>query len=111
MTYTDKERMDFLEKWELSIHDSTWFTLVTQHVSKEKYPSLRDFCDHAISFEKMLDENGLDAVNWHFLPSYLQELVVDLWQRLERPLNKQEKEYLEKSNKEYWEKLANEQDK
>jgi hypothetical protein len=111
MTYTDKERMDFLEKWEPSIHEHTWFTLLTQHIKRNKYPTLRDFCDYAIDFEKMIDANGLDAVNWHFLPSHLQDLVVDLWVRLERPLNKQEKDYLEKSNNEYWEKLATGQDK
>jgi hypothetical protein len=111
MSYTDKERMDFLEKWEVSVHSATWFTLLTQHVNKEKFPTLRDFCDHAISFEKMLDENSLDAVNWHFLPDYLQAKVTDVWSRLERPLNKQEKEYLERSNAEYWEKLAASQDK
>lgn len=111
MNYTDKERMDFLEKWEVSIHESNWFTLLTQHVSKKKYTTLREFCDYGIDFEKMIDENGLDAINWHFLPLHLQMRVTDIWSRLCRPLNKQEKEYLEQSNTEYWENRAMEQDK
>ena len=111
MTYTDNERMDFLEKWEVSVHGETWFTLLTQHVKKEKCPTLRDFCDYAIDFERMLDENQLDAINWHFLPAHLQTRVTDLWKSLHRPLNKQEKEYLERANNEYWEKLATERDK
>jgi hypothetical protein len=106
MKNTDSERLDFLEKWEVSIYDRTRFTLLTQHVSKDKCQTLRDFCDYGIDFEKMLDSNSLDAVNWHYLPHHLQKMVEDLWQRLERPLNKEEKEYLEQKNTEYWEDLA-----
>jgi hypothetical protein len=111
MNYTDKDRMDFLEKWEVSVHESTWFSLLTQHVSKDKHKTLREFCDHGIDLEEMLDSNGLDAVNWHFLPPNLQVKVTDVWNRLRRPLNEPEKAYLEKMNKEYWEKMAADQDK
>jgi hypothetical protein len=111
MNYTDKERMDFLEKWEVSIHEETWFTILTQHVKKQQCSTLRDFCDYAIDFERMLDENGLDAINWHFIPPHLQSRVTDVWSRLNRPLNKPEKEYLEQANREYWENLAEDQNK
>lgn len=106
MNFTDSERLDFLEKWEISIHDGSWFTLLTQHVRKDKYPTLRDFCDYGIDFEKMIDANQFDALSWHSIPLHLQEKVVDIWRSLERPLNKPEKEYLQKSVNEYWEDVS-----
>ncbi|CAB4159400.1 hypothetical protein UFOVP699_136 [uncultured Caudovirales phage] len=106
MNFTDSERLDFLEKWEISIHDGSWFTLLTQHVQKDKYPTLRDFCDYGIDFEEMLDENFLDAMHWHTIPYHLQEKVIDIWKRLARPLNEPEKDYLQTSVDEYWESLS-----
>jgi hypothetical protein len=51
----------------------------------------------------MLDENNLDVLAWHTIPSHLQNKVTDLWKSLERPLNEPEKDYLQKSVTEYWE--------
>ena len=80
MKFTDKERLDFLEKWETSSHEDSWFTLLTQNVRKKDYPKLRDFCDYAIQFEQMIDTNGLDILGWHSLPINLQEIVINLWE-------------------------------
>lgn len=114
MNFTDTQRLDFLEKWEISIHGGSWYTLLTQHVSKDDYPTLREFCDYGIDFETMIDSNQLDAMNWHMIPLHLQEKVIDIWKRLARPLNQPEKEFLQEESDKYWESVSNlmsEQDK
>ena len=112
MKFNDSTRMDFLEKWEVSTYAHTRFTILTQHVRTDKCKTLREFCDHGICLEAMLDQNGLDVLAWHSMSPHLQKLVTDLWDTLERPMNEQEKEYLTKASDEYWEKRAkDEQDK
>jgi hypothetical protein len=105
MQFTDTQRLDFLEKWETSSHQHSWFTLLTQHVRKQDCPTLRDFCDYAIQFEKMIDSNGLDIMAWHFLPTHLQEVVVNLWENEDRPLTEVERNTLQEESAKYWEEL------
>lgn len=105
MKFTDTKRLDFLEKWETSSHKDSWFTLLTQHVRKQDCPTLRDFCDHAIQFEQMIDSNGLDILVWHSMPPHLQELVINLWENDATPLNDEERASLQKAMNEYWEDL------
>ena len=105
MQFTDTQRLDFLEKWETSSHQHSWFTLLTQHVRKQDCPTLRDFCDYAIQFEKMIDSNGLDIMAWHFLPTHLQEVVVNLWENEDRSLTDVERNTLQEESAKYWEEL------
>lgn len=105
MQFTDTQRLDFLEKWETSSHQHSWFTLLTQHVRKQDCPTLRDFCDYAIHFEKMIDSNGLDIMAWHFLPTHLQEVVVTLWENEDRPMTDAERNTLQEESAKYWEEL------
>ena len=105
MQFTDTQRLDFLEKWETSSHQDSWFTLLTQHVRKQDCPTLRDFCDYAIQFEKMIDSNGLDIMAWHFLPLHLQEVVVTLWENEARPMTDDERNTLQEESAKYWEEL------
>jgi len=105
MKFTDTERLDFLEKWDTSSHQNTWFTLLTQHVKKQDCPTLRSFCDHAIEFEGMIDANGLDIMAWHYLPPHLQEKVTGIWERDARPMTEEEKESLVDESAKYWQEL------
>jgi hypothetical protein len=105
MQFTDTQRLDFLEKWETSSHQDSWFTLLTQHVRKADCPTLREFCDYAIRFEQMIDQNGLDIMAWHFLPYHLQELVINLWENDARPMNEDERSTLQEESAKYWEEL------
>ena len=50
----DTIRLDFIQRWDVSRTAGYWFTLVTQLVSQEEYPTLRDFCDYGIDLEMML---------------------------------------------------------
>ena len=105
MQFTDTQRLDFLEKWEISSHQNSWFTLLTQHVRKQDCPTLRDFCDYAMQFEQMIDSNGLDIMAWHFLPSHLQEIVVSLWENDDRSMTSEEMVTLQEESAKYWEEL------
>ena len=105
MQFTDTQRLDFLEKWETSSHQESWFTLLTQHVRKKDCPTLRDFCDYAMQFEQMIDSNGLDIMAWHFLPIHLQEVVVSLWENEDRPMTSEERVTLQEKSAKYWEEL------
>lgn len=105
MKFTDSERLDFLEKWETSQYDHSWFTLLTQHVRKEDCPTIRDFCDYAIGFEKMIDLNELDVMAWHYLPLHLQEMVITIWEEESRKLTDDEKVSLQEESDKYWEEL------
>lgn len=105
MKFTDTDRLDFLEKWDTSSHQNTWFTLLTQHVKKQDYPTLRSFCDHAIGFERMIDLNGLDIMAWHYLPPHLQEKVTEIWEKEFRHMSEEEKESLVEESTRYWEEL------
>ena len=105
MHFTDTERLDFLEKWETSSYQDSWFTLLTQHVRKKDCPTLRDFCDYAIQFEQMIDQNCLDIMAWHYLPHHLQELVINLWENDARPMNEEERNTLQEESAKYWEEL------
>jgi len=105
MKFTDTERLDFLEKWETSQHQHSWFTLLTQHVRKEDCPTLRSFCDYAIGFERMIDSNGLEILTWHSLTPDLQEIVVTVWENEGRALTTEEKESMQKAFNQYWEDL------
>lgn len=105
MKFTDEQRLDFLEKWETSSHKHSWFTLLTQHVRKEDCPTLRDFCDYSIQFERMIDLNGLDIMSWHYLPTYLQETVINIWENDNRTLTEEEKASLQEESAKYWEEL------
>jgi len=105
MKFTDSERLDFLEKWETSSHKDSWFTLLTQHVRKQDCPTLRDFCDYGIDFEKMIDSNGLDIMVWYYLAPPLQELVVNLWEKESRVLTDEERVSLQVESNNYWSEL------
>jgi hypothetical protein len=105
MKFTDIQRLDFLEKWEVSQHNDSWFTLLTQRVSKKDCPNLREFCDYAIAFERMIDSNELDVLAWHYLPSHLQEMVMSVWEEEARPLTAEEKVSLQEESDKYWEEL------
>lgn len=105
MQITDTLRLDFLEKWEMSSHQNSWFTLLTQHVRKTDCPTLRDFCDYAIQFEQMIDSNCLDIMAWHYLPSHLQEIVVRLWENDNRSMTNEERVTLQEESAKYWEEL------
>jgi len=105
MKFTDTERLDLLEKWETSSHTDSWFTILTQHVKKEDCPTLRDFCDYSIEFEKMIDLNGLDVIAWHYLPQHLQEMVIFIWEESNRPLTDDERITLQDESDKYWEDL------
>ena len=105
MQFTDTQRLDFLEKWETSSHQDSWFTLLTQHVRKQDCPTLRDFCDHGIDFEKMIDSNSLDIMAWHFIPYHLQEVVVSVWEKESRAMNEDERFTLQEESAKYWEEL------
>lgn len=106
MKFTDSERLDFLEKWEPSIHQNSWFTVLTQNISREDCSTLRSFCDYGINFEKMLDLNGIDVVAWHYLPIHLMESVITIWEKEARALTIEEKLTLQKESDEYWKKLT-----
>ncbi|CAB4174659.1 hypothetical protein UFOVP1247_27 [uncultured Caudovirales phage] len=106
MEYTDSERLDFLEKWQVSEYDNTRFTLLTQHVNKEDHLTLRSFCDHGIELEKMLDSNELDVMAWHYLPLHLQEIVINIWDSEKRNMSSEEKDSLQQVSNEYWETLS-----
>lgn len=105
MNFTDTQRLDFLEKWEVSSHKTSWFTLLTQHVQKSEYLTLRSFCDYSIDFENMIDENGLDILGWHSLTPDLQLRVVDLWKKEGRAMSDEEKQGLLSEFNRYWEDL------
>lgn len=105
MQITDTARLDFLEKWETSSHQDSWFTMLTQHVRKQDCPTLRDFCDYSIQFEKMIDSNGLDIMAWHFLPPHLREIVVSLWENEKRSMTNEERVTLQEESAKYWEEL------
>jgi len=105
MQITDSKRLDFLEKWEISIYENTRFTLLTQHVRRDTCKTLREFCDHGIYLESMLDQNGLDVMAWHFLPPHLQEMVASIWEKESRPLTDEEKSTLQEEADKYWEEL------
>jgi hypothetical protein len=111
MKYEDQDRLDFLEKWEISNYDNTRFTLLTQHVDKKKCPTLRDFCDYAIEMEQMLDANELSPMDWHFLPPFIQEMIETIWLENSRPLNENERDAVKELNDEYWKSLAEHRDK
>jgi hypothetical protein len=106
MEYTDLERLDFLEKWQVSEYDNTRFTLLTQHVNKEDCITLRSFCDHGIHLEKMLDSNELDVIAWHYLPHHLQEIVITIWESENRKMSIEEKDSLQQVSNEYWQALS-----
>ena len=103
MEFSDVKRLDFLEKWETSSHERTWFSILTQHVNKKDCPTLRSFCDYAIDFEKMIDLNGLDIISWHHLPVTLQETVIHLWEEEKRTLTDDERLTLQKEANSFWE--------
>ncbi len=105
MQLNDSTRLDFLEKWETGSYPDTWFTILTQHVSKKDYPTLRDFCDYGIQFEKMLDTNGLDVIAWHYLPIHLMEIVLEVWEKENRTLTPDEKATLQSESDKYWQEL------
>lgn len=102
MKFTDTERLDFLEKWETSSHSNTWFTILTQHVNKQDYPTLREFCDYSIDFEKMIDSNGLDVIAWHHIPTHIQEIVISVWENENRILTDDEKDSIQTESNSYW---------
>lgn len=102
MEFSDLKRLDFLEKWETSSHEHTWFSILTQHVSKKDYPTLRSFCDYGIDFEKMIDGNGLDVISWHHLPLHLQEIVINIWEEEKRFLTEEEKVTLQDTANRFW---------
>lgn len=105
MNYTDTQRLDFLEKWETSSHQHSWFTLLTQHIRKQDCPTLRDFCNYGLNFEEMLDLNGLDVISWHYLPTHLQEIVINIWENEGRCLTDDEKISLQEESGKHWEEL------
>lgn len=105
MEYTDSQRLDFLEKWETSSHGNSWFTILTQHVSKTDCPTLRSFCDYSIDFENMIDAQQFDIIAWHYLPIHLQEMVISIWENQKRPLTDDEKLTLQEESNKYWETL------
>lgn len=105
MKFTDTERLDFLEKWETSSHNNTWFTILTQHISKIDCPTLRDFCDYSLDFERMIDTNLLDVISWHHIPTHLQEMVINIWENENRPLTDDEKTSLQDESNKYWEEV------
>jgi hypothetical protein len=105
MKFTDTERLDFLEKWETSTYQHSWFTLLTQHVRKKDFPTLREFCDYSIDFEKMIDSNGLEILTWHSLTPDLQEIVITIWENEGRALTAEEKGSMQKAFNQYWEEL------
>lgn len=104
-TISDTQRIEFLEKWEPSIHQATWFTTLTQHVNKVDCPTLRLFCDYGINHESMLDTNNLDVLAWHYLPIQLQEIVINIWEIEKRPLSDEERITLQSESDKYWEDL------
>ena len=107
MEFTDAKRLDFVEKWGVSATRQSWFTVLTQTVSKEDCPTLRDFCDYAIRFEMMIDSNGLDILEWHSMPIELQEIVIRVWEDEGRVLTDIEKESLQRESDQYWEDVNN----
>jgi hypothetical protein len=105
MNFTDAQRLDFLEKWETSSYQHTWFTLLTQHVKKDDFPTLRKFCDYAMDFEMMIDDNGFDILAWHSLIPSLQERVISIWKNEARSLSDEEKLSIEEEFNRYWENI------
>jgi hypothetical protein len=102
MNYTDTQRLDFLEKWEVSNHQNSWFSLLTQHIRKEDCPKLRDFCDYGIQFEEMINTNGFDIISWYEIPLHLQEMVLLIWENEKRSLSEEEKLTLQEETNNYW---------
>ena len=102
MEFSDTKRLDFLEKWETGSHNFTWFSMLTQHVTKKDCPTLRSFCDYAIDFEKMIDGNELDVISWHHLPVHLQEMVIKIWEDDHRFLTEEEKLTLQDKANLFW---------
>jgi hypothetical protein len=98
----DSLRLDFIECWEVTQQPGYWFTLLTQLVSQEQSATLRDFCDYGIDFEKMLDQNGIDVIAWHSLPTQLKAKVETYWREEDRSLTQEEKEELEAQANQYW---------
>ena len=98
----DSLRLDFIERWEVTQQPGYWFTLLTQLVSQEQYTTLRDFCDYGIDFEKMLDQNGIDVIAWHSLPTHLKAKVETYWREEDRSLTQEEKEELDRLANQYW---------
>lgn len=100
----DTIRLDFIQRWDVSRTAGYWFTLVTQLVSQEEYPTLRDFCDYGIDLEMMLDQNGIDVIAWHSLPPSLQLEVKTIWTSEGRTLTQLEKDRFDNDANQHWKK-------
>ena len=102
MYFTESQYLDFIDKHEPSIHERTYFTILTQHVSKEKCKNIREFCEFGISLEHMLDSNTISVLDWHSMPPSLQNVVLEVWINENRPLSTDEHASLTEKLNEYW---------
>ena len=107
MKYTDQERFDFLERWDLFSYDKTRFSLITQDVSREKCPTLREFCDIGLTIEKVLEINDLSLTEWLLIPLELQNWVISKWEKDRLALTEDEITQLEDNSQKYWLDLHN----
>jgi hypothetical protein len=90
--HTDKKRLDFLERNELYIDNNTFFTVLTQHVSRNTI-TLRDFCDFGIELERMYIANKTtrgDVIYKGFFSRLLESKMGEVWFSEYRPLNNME---------------------
>lgn len=86
--HTDFERMNFMQRHDVSIHGSSYFTGLTQHVEKQGW-TLREFCDYGIEYEMMLMENKVTAQEIFFKDDRLNKME-EVWLREHRALNAEE---------------------
>jgi len=98
--HTDGERFSFLERNDISVSDSSYFTILTQHINKKDVMGLRGFVDTGIEFQNMLDANGIGSNYWHFL-YFHHDIYLKAWVNEHRPINEVEKEKIKKDNEEY----------
>lgn len=98
--HTDGERFSFLERNDISVSDSSYFTVLTQHINKKDVIGLRGFVDAGIEFQNMLDANGISSNYWHFL-HFHHDIYLKAWANEHRLINKVEKEKIKKDNEEY----------
>jgi hypothetical protein len=107
MEYTDQERFDFLERWDLFSYDETRFSLITQDISRKTCPTLREFCNIGLTIEKILEINNLSLTEWLLIPLDLQNWVISKWKEDNLALTEAELIQLENRAQEYWLNLHN----
>lgn len=89
--YNESELLSFLDRHQVIITDSSYFSTITQQVDKSSCKSIREFCRKGLDLEKMLASNKIRLGDWITMPHHVQRVIFEIWSHYSRPLNEAER--------------------